>query len=277
MAANWIFSPISRAIVLTVAAIALDWLTPVELEAYIAYVLAAVHIAWTNERRISIAVVVIFALSITLEAYGRDYVYSSSAVPILNLANKLASLAVLTWFVTFARDNYDEALRTGRTDPLTRLANRRAFVDRLSVELERLRDRERPLALAYVDLDGFKAVNDRLGHAVGDEVLIVTAETIHAHLRPIDLAARLGGDEFAIIFAEEKLDGAREHLSRIRAALHDRMTMRGWAITFSVGVVQAAPGDTIERLVDHADRVMLTAKTAGKDRIVAFPREQTGT
>ncbi len=268
------FGSLASNAVVCAAAILLDWGTPVEIETYIVYVLAAVFISWRSGRHAAAVAVVVFAVSIALEAFRRDYGYTAGYIPFVNLANKIAALGILVWFVSFARENYDEAMQAARTDALTRLANRRAFVERLEVALGRLDAEANPIALAYVDLDGFKAINDTLGHGVGDAVLIATAGTLIARLRPGDFAARLGGDEFVVLFTDTDIETARDRLTDVHAALRDVMAAKGWPVTFSIGLTQASPTDTIEGLVEHADRTMFAAKTSGKDRVVTRGREQ---
>lgn len=268
------FGSLASSAAVCAAAIMLDWGTPVEIETYIAYVLAAVFITWRYGKGAAVTAAAVFAVSIALEAFRRDYGYTAGYVPFINLANKIAALGILVWFVSFARENFDEAMQAARTDALTRLANRRAFVERLEAELARLGKEARPVALAYVDLDGFKAINDTLGHGVGDEVLITTAGTLIARLRPSDFAARLGGDEFAVLLTDTDIETARDRLTDVHSALRDVMAAKGWPVTFSIGLTQASPTDTLEGLVEHADRTMFAAKTSGKDRVVTRRREQ---
>jgi len=155
-----------------------------------------------------------------------------------------------------------------RADFLTGVRNRRAFYEAGQDEVRRSRRYKRPLALGYVDLDNFKAVNDTLGHAEGDRLLIAVATVLRSHTRVTDVIARLGGDEFAILLPET--DGAAAHhvLEKLRAALVDAMQEKQWQVTFSIGaiVAETAPA-SFEELLREADQLMYSVKKTGKDRL----------
>jgi len=106
-----------------------------------------------------------------------------------------------------------------RTDPLTALSNSRAFYEEARRLLALCRRQHRPITVAYIDVDNFKAVNDRLGHQAGDELLKGIALQVRASIRPSDLSARLGGDEFAILLPELSQRDAGLTLERLRASL----------------------------------------------------------
>lgn len=152
------------------------------------------------------------------------------------------------------------------TDALTGLANRAAFLDALDRAIAGLRRHGTPFGLLYLDLDGFKGVNDLHGHAAGDELLRQVAERMAAELRAEDVAARLGGDEFAALLIGPQLDGAAVG-ERVRLAVKRCMSAQCWPVTASVGVVTfgSAPPDVGEAL-SAADRLMYRAKFAGKDK-----------
>ncbi|HTK94687.1 MAG TPA: diguanylate cyclase [Terriglobales bacterium] len=115
-------------------------------------------------------------------------------------------------------------IEAATTDALTHLANRRACCATGETELRRARRYQRPLALAYLDLDNFKAVNDSLGHEVGDAVLVTVAALIKGNVRTSDLVARLGGDEFAVLLPETDAAGAQVVLGKVRTALRETFT-----------------------------------------------------
>jgi diguanylate cyclase (GGDEF)-like protein len=151
-------------------------------------------------------------------------------------------------------------------DPLTHLANRAKFNERLGVALSDVGPAAGNLTLMIVDLDGFKQVNDQYGHATGDEVLVVTAQRLRNCVREVDLVARLGGDEFAVL-----LQGLPGGPDEIAARIVDAMAMpftvsrRTASMSASVGVVVADDGvRTAEQLLHAADTAMYAAKRAGK-------------
>ncbi len=162
------------------------------------------------------------------------------------------------------------AARSSVTDELTQLPNRRAFVAAATNELGRARRSRRPLAVALVDIDDFKRVNDTFGHAAGDRVLRVVASVLREQLREIDVPARYGGEEFAILLPETTEEGGREAAERFRAALAGRAIGDGRSlprrVTASVGVASAVE-TTLDDLLAAADRALYRAKRSGKDRV----------
>ena len=155
-----------------------------------------------------------------------------------------------------------------RQDALTGLPNRAAFTSALEFAIT---DPDRHLALLFLDLDDFKVVNDRLGHAAGDELLRVVAGRLSGAIRPDDLCARLGGDEFAVLLqeAEGTADAVAQRLVGMIAApisLAGRITHVG----ASVGLAFATADTSAERLVQQADIAMYAAKAKGKNRVQAF-------
>ncbi len=158
-------------------------------------------------------------------------------------------------------------------DDLTRLPNRAMFVDRLQHALALHQRDERPLAVVLFDVDDFKAVNDRHGHAAGDLLLERVAERLRGCVRPGDTLARLGGDEFAVLLE----DGGDPTVpaARILDALQEPVAVDGTDITVAISVgVALLPGDAVPASVDailsHADIAMYSAKRAGKGRLAVY-------
>ena len=150
-----------------------------------------------------------------------------------------------------------ELAELSRMDPLTGLLNQRAFMDAVRGELTRARRMSTPLALAYIDLDAFKQINDREGHSRGDEVLKALARTAQEIKRGIDVAARYGGDEFCIAFPDTDITGAVQFVERLWQRFVSRTE-----ITFSVGVAHTGPQhfESVEELVSRADACMYEMK-----------------
>lgn len=153
------------------------------------------------------------------------------------------------------------------TDELTGLRTREHLVVLLEHELAR-RGARRP-ALAFIDFDDFKAVNDRDGHARGDELLRGFGEVLRRHLRAGDVGARLGGDEFAVLFPESSLDVAQAALNRVAQALYAQR----FPVGLSVGLVAARAGDTVEGVLKRADAAMYRRKK-GRARRASPPSPQ---
>jgi diguanylate cyclase (GGDEF)-like protein len=157
-------------------------------------------------------------------------------------------------------------------DALTGLPNRALFADRVAHALRKRTTRTAPPAVLFMDLDGFKAVNDSAGHAVGDALLIHAARRIQASVRAEDTVARLGGDEFAALLEGEAgrhPSRAEDVAERILAALTQPYEIAGKKalVSASIGMTLALPGVTPDELLRQADEAMYEAKRAGKGRI----------
>ena len=156
-------------------------------------------------------------------------------------------------------------------DPLTGLSNRRLFGDRLDHALRRRGTRE--LTVVLCDLDDFKDVNDRLGHAAGDQLLVEVAARLRTVAREGDTVARLGGDEFALLLEDTGIEGAREVADRIHDWLSRPVTLEGETLLISASVGLAdvlAEGVTGEELLQHADVAMYLAKDGGKHSTAVY-------
>jgi diguanylate cyclase (GGDEF)-like protein/PAS domain S-box-containing protein len=155
-------------------------------------------------------------------------------------------------------------------DPLTGLANRALFRDRVSHALAVARRRGHPITVLFLDLDDFKTVNDSLGHAEGDRLLIGAAERFLACARSADTVARLGGDEFAILI--EGADGRDGLPDRLGDAMTHPFSLSGnqVRVTASIGVATASGEDTADDLLRNADVAMYAAKRRGKGRAATF-------
>ena len=167
----------------------------------------------------------------------------------------------------------DEMGRLARHDALTSLPNRTLFLDRVEQGVIRARRNDTTLAVLFLDLDGFKGVNDRFGHAEGDELLKIVAARLVACVRAVDSVARLGGDEFAVLL--EGVDGVGELdilCQRLLVALRREIHVMGHEVVVgaSIGVAVADRTDDAPGLLRNADMAMYRAKALGKDRFFVY-------
>ncbi|MBA1147027.1 GGDEF domain-containing protein [Ectothiorhodospiraceae bacterium WFHF3C12] len=155
-------------------------------------------------------------------------------------------------------------------DGLTQLANRQAYEDRLEYEYARWRRYGAPLSLAVMDLDRFKSINDRFGHAAGDKVLRTAARVLRSNVRETDFLARYGGEEFVLIMPETDLERAWQATEKLRTALETAPFHAGdqrLPVTLSAGVAGFGDSDSREAVFDRADRALYNAKNAGRNRV----------
>jgi diguanylate cyclase (GGDEF)-like protein/PAS domain S-box-containing protein len=158
-------------------------------------------------------------------------------------------------------------------DSLTDLANRSLFANRMEHALARGARNDRSIGVVVIDLDGFKTVNDSLGHAVGDDLLLAVGERLRNAVRPGDTVARLGGDEFAILLEDEPtIEHLGDQAERILRSLAEPFELAGKSlvVTASAGVTLNRPGDGPEELIRNADMAMYLAKRDGKSCVRRF-------
>ncbi|WKE66149.1 GGDEF domain-containing protein [Gallaecimonas kandeliae] len=177
--------------------------------------------------------------------------------------------------------NFCNLLEESQRDPLTGLANRKSFDDRLQrafsqqplpdeVPEERRAQPGRELWLAMIDIDNFKAVNDRFGHLYGDEVLLLMAQLMTGLFREGDLVFRFGGEEFVVILRCEGQAACRVCLERFRRAVEERTFPQIGVVTVSIGVARLARDVFPVTLLDYADQALYHSKKSGKNRVTFF-------
>ncbi|MCK0209209.1 GGDEF domain-containing protein [Starkeya koreensis] len=194
-----------------------------------------------------------------LSAYGY---YSQTLGAVLSLLLGLALLGVLVDEVM------SETRHALQRDGLSGALNRAAFIERAGVMLARLAN-GRTACLVMVDLDHFKSINDRFGHAAGDEVIRAVGAVLTRAAGGDALCGRLGGEEFCLLLPEEGTEGARRRVEAIRAALAGLVFARlppGERVTASFGMALAREGAVLDEVLDAADRALYAAKQAGRDR-----------
>ncbi|MEO5378567.1 MAG: GGDEF domain-containing protein [Magnetococcus sp. DMHC-6] len=162
-------------------------------------------------------------------------------------------------------DLYDQA----RRDALTGLVNRRVFQERLTQEIANSQRYGNPLALAGLDLDHFKEINDHLGHAEGDQTLLRVSQILAKMIRDSDLLARIGGDEFALILPNTDLDNGKTLMNRLCQAVRAlNIQVPGFPpLGVSIGLTLYQPGLSQERWLEQVDQALYRAKAEGRSRV----------
>ena len=161
---------------------------------------------------------------------------------------------------------YREARQLAETDALTGFFNQRYFHETLRREALRAHLYHRQLALLIIDLDDFKAVNDRIGHLAGDAVLAQVAEQLRNEIRSVDIGCRVGGDEFGVIMPESTSEDASQLFQRMHDAVSTMSVPGGSRVRISAGIAELRHGETAAGLFERADSALYRAKDLGKDR-----------
>jgi diguanylate cyclase (GGDEF)-like protein len=211
-----------------------------------------------------------------------DHAYAAFAerwFAIFALETLLYAIATAFVILTMAKERSERIHRTAATiDPLTEIFNRRALLDAGRRILGRMAFSREPVAVLMFDLDHFKRINDRFGHAVGDRALQCFAQTAGARLRATDVVGRLGGEEFAAILPGTSLISAAVAAERVRAAFEevareiDGLPVEG---TVSIGIAATEePGCEIDALLASADKALYAAKATGRNRLVLSGSEE---
>ena len=194
--------------------------------------------------------------------------YSSTPILLWNIAGNTIFFIIFANALTIIKDIYHEEKALARKDTLTGIANRNAFIEMASLELERCRRYMHPITIAYIDCDNFKAINDTLGHQAGDMLLQVVAETLKNNLRTSDIVSRMGGDEFAVIMPETEAVPSNIAFKKIQSALLYSMQKNKWDVTFSIGIATfESPPESLDELISKADTLMYDVKKNGKNMI----------
>lgn len=198
---------------------------------------------------------------------NKDIFYEYIFSPVLDEHGKLDAIAGISRDITDRKVADDKIWKSANYDLLTGIPNRRLFNDRLK---EAIKDvgREKEFALLYIDLDGFKKINDSFGHEVGDLLLKQTAERINASVRETDIIARMGGDEFTIILKDINIEKVKQVAEKILAELKRPFEIDQHIINISgsIGITLCQSKVDAALLIGNADRAMYAAKEAGRNR-----------
>ena len=246
-----------------------DYFTGTEIAFSVFYFIPIAGASYFVGRRAGLGIAVACALMWLFADLRGGHDYSSTAVALWNAGNRLVSFVVLAALMVALRQGYEHQRELAHSDVLTGARNRRRFLELVEQEITRARRFGRGFTVVHFDLDGFKGVNDRLGHSEGDAVLRAVVEATQRTLRETDVVARLGGDEFALLLPEAGSDPARRTVEKLQDVLVEEMRKHEWQVSFSIGVLTCldppADADQLMRLVDG---LTYAAKTGGKNTAV---------
>ena len=247
---------------------AIDVATGDELSFSIFYLSSVGVAAWLTTRPIAYGIAILSAAAWFWADDLAGATYSHPSIPYWNASVRLGFFVIVAELLLSLRRHLRNEQLLARMDPLTGVANPRAFREAVDAELYRVRRYGQPLSLAYVDLDDFKKVNDQLGHSAGDELLRFIAQHVVRNVRASDVVGRLGGDEFAILLPETGSAGARAAAAKVRKHLKNAMADAPTSVTLSIGAVTfESPPASADEAVNVADRLMYEVKSGGKDDV----------
>ena len=253
------------AALLTAAVGALDALTGTELSFSIFYLVPVSIVAWRLGGRAG-ALWSVLAGAVWLLVDLRPEAYPGRAVDYWNAGVRLGFFLIVTAALARIRSMWQTERHLAGMDHLTGVLNGRAFHELIEMERSRALRYNRPFTLAYMDVDDFKRVNDRLGHSGGDDALQMVAETIKENIRSMDSVARLGGDEFGLLLPETGTGAAEVALRKIQGRLAEAGAKAGLDLTFSIGaLVCLGPPDSVDQLIRRADALMYAVKRGGRN------------
>lgn len=255
--------------VLTLVIGIVDYLLGPDISTTILYFIPIVIASWYGGKALGLLTSVAAAAIwlITDISSGREYSYL--AIYGWNTFMRLGIFIFITLLLVKLHRSLNAEETAADTDELTGALNVRGFKDRLAEEYARSTRSGKAFSLAFIDVDNFKAVNDTLGHAIGDLLLISMVKSINENLRKTDHLARLGGDEFVILFSETDNHIVVPAFSHVHKRLMDIVTEHNWLVTFSVGIVSyealpESPGHAIK----IADEIMYSVKKSTKNNVV---------
>lgn len=243
-----------------------DFLTGYELSFSIFYLLPVSLSAWYVDKTAAAITSVLASAAWLLVEFTAGPAYTNQSFLLWNAAVRLGFFLIVATLIVRLRLLVDFQTSLAQKDGLTGVLNARTLGYVCEPIFDLAHRHGHPLTLAYMDLDGFKAINDKLGHSVGDEVLMAVAATLSTKLRSSDIVARMGGDEFCIVLPETSLAGARIFFTDLHSSLRELATDRRWPIGFSIGVaIFHSPTETLDEAIRCADSLMYQVKRSGKN------------
>lgn len=246
----------------------IDYFTGTEFSLSFFYLLPVAIMAWAGNKNSGLVFSVLCASVWLTTNLLAGQILSTLFVGVWNTLIRFGFFATVAILLAELRHALDEERILANTDPLTGVLNRRSFNDIIEKKMIIAEVNKRPYTMVYIDLDNFKAVNDSLGHAVGDLVLRSVVDTTQKHIRNTDFLARLGGDEFAILLTDADQENARLIVERLQSSLLEEMKSKEWGITFSIGVltVMNMP-ESVDKLIQLTDTLMYRVKNSGRNAI----------
>lgn len=247
----------------------IDYLTGNELSFSLFYLFPITLAAWYANRAQGISISILSAVTWLAADFIEGEDYSHPIIYFWNTLIRFGFFLVVTYLVSELHKTQNAIQTLARTDYITEAINSRYFHEVLETEINRSSRYKRPFTLVYLDLDDFKLVNDRLGHAEGDQLIRFIAGELKRLVRSTDIVSRLGGDEFAILFPETGQEEAKVIMSKVHIHLGEKLGKKYPLVTFSAGAITyiASPNSSAET-IRLADELMYIVKNSTKDSVL---------
>lgn len=246
----------------------IDFATGFELSFSFFYLIPVAMAAWAMGRKAGLAFSVVCASVWLTSNLLSGQTISSVFIGVWNTLLRFGFYAVVTVLLAELRHALEEERLLANTDLLTGAMNRRSFNELAEKKMIVSEVNRKPYTLVYIDLDDFKIINDRRGHAEGDMVLKTVADVLQKQIRHGDLLARLGGDEFAVLLGDTGQETAKIIAQRLQRELLEKMKFHEWEITFSLGVMTFLTMPvSVDQMVSLTNALMYEAKADGKDAV----------
>lgn len=256
-------------VLLIIAAFAwLDYLSGFEITFSFFYLIPSAIAAWYIGRNSGFFISFVSMAVWVITNFAAGETFSKEIIRYWNASFRLfVFIIIIQLLEEFKLALHHERL-VSHTDHLTGIPNSREFYIQANEELLRATRSKLPIAVAYIDVDSFKKINDQFGHAEGDFTLRVIAQTLACSVRQTDTVARIGGDEFAILLPNTDLNGTMAVMNKVQNKLMEEMMQTKSNATFSIGVITfTLPPASVDELLQKADEVMYKVKSKGKNGV----------
>ncbi|MCC0178189.1 diguanylate cyclase [Waterburya agarophytonicola K14] len=245
----------------------LDYFIVVDISLSILYLLPIVFTSWHGTRRFSSLLVFVSSVGWFLAEFSAKE-NLNFAILLWNTAVRLIVFLTIAHLLSSLKLAYEREKTLSQTDGLTKIVNRRFFLEILDTEYQRSLRYDCCFTLAYLDLDNFKQINDRFGHQTGDDLLKLVAQTLQKNIREIDTVARLGGDEFALLLPETNYQNGKLVLNRLQQQLMTEITAYSPPVSTSIGTITFLNvPESVDKILESVDNLMYKVKKSGKNGI----------
>ena len=263
-----VIGTVSFALILLLAGI--DQITGYELSISVFYLIPIWLGAWYGSPRLGYIVSGCSAGTWMVVESGAALLYSQEWIHAWNAVVRLLAFIVVAFLLAELKEQLERHQQLARTDNLTGLLNRAGFFERAKLAIVTASRYGTSIAIAYIDLDGFKNINDTLGHLQGDAALKAVADVLGGYSRESDVVARIGGDEFVVLLPNTNVSGAHAYFEKLHSELRQKMIEQGWScLDLSIGAVvfEKAPED-IGYALRLADTLMYRAKRSQASAVI---------